>query len=295
MKPARRDPAAEITQLIISKLEAGTLPWSRPWETRNRIPLRHNGEAYSGINALYLGLVGDSLGYTSPYWMTYRQAQQLGAQVRAGETAQLSVYYHVGSRDKANPRTGQTDTERYSFLKAYSVFNAEQIDGLSANYFPEPAAPQPLSEMRRNAQLFFDRIPITVVHRGDQAYYSPGADLIVLPERQLFKSPDLIVSTRAHETIHATGAKHRLNRQFGKRFGDQDYAREELVAAIGQSIICAELGLPDEIHDNHASYVASWIKTLRGDKSAIIKAASKADQAVKWLQQQAANPLAEAA
>ena len=293
-RPAR-DPAAIITALIIEKLEAGTLPWSRPWETRNKIPLRHNGEPYTGINALYLGLVGDVHGHASPYWMTYRQAEQLGAQVRRGEKSEISVYYHVGTKDKANPATGATDTGRYSFLKAYAVFNAAQIDGLPGLYFPEPAPPKPATEIRANAQAFFDAIPVTTVHRGDQAYYSPSSDLIVLPERHLFKSPDLLVSTRAHETIHATGAKHRLNRTFGKRFGDHDYAREELVAAIGQSIICAELGLPDEIHDNHASYVANWITHLKNDKTAIIKAASKAEQAVKWIRQNAAPAMLEAA
>lgn len=130
---------------------------------------------------------------------------------------------------------------------------------------------------------FFDALPATVRHGGDQAFFSPIGDYIQMPHRTMFRSDDHYASTLGHEYVHYSGAQSRLDREFGKKFGDQAYAFEELVASIGQCLICADLGLPGELHDNHASYIDHWLRILKGDSSAIIKAASKAEQAVTWL------------
>jgi antirestriction protein ArdC len=278
------DAAATVTALILDKLRQGTAPWVRPWSTTGMRPRRYNGLAYSGINTLYLWAIADARGYTSPYWMTARQARQSGAAVRGGEPYAISVY-HATARAKPRTLRQAEEGERFfRFLRCYAVYNADQIEGLPAHYHPEPATAlaDPV-EHRAGIAAFFEPVPVPVRHGGARAYYSPASDHIQLPHPRHFGSLDHYWSTRAHECVHATGAAHRLNRVFGKRFGDKAYAFEELVACLGQSFISAELGLPAALHDSHASYLASWIDVLERDKTAIIQAAAKAERAVAWL------------
>ncbi len=283
----RRDIANEISALILSKLETGVLPWARPWDRSGGggRPLRHCGTPYTGINTLFLWAMADACGFNSRYWMTYRQAQAIGAQVRKGETSSLSVYYSQISKTDTNKVTGEEHNRSIRFLKAYNVFNADQIDGLPMHYYPELVPPEPRQESQHRAAIdgFFTNLPVEVRHGGNAAYFSPVGDYIQMPERGAFYSDDLYASTRAHESIHWSGGAGRLERKFGKRFGDAAYAFEELVASIGQCLVCADLDLPAELHDNHASYIDHWLKILKGDTSAIIHAASKAEQAFGYL------------
>ena len=283
----RRDIAVEITALIIAKLEAGVLPWSRPWGTTGAggRPLRHCGTPYTGINTLMLWAIGDSRGYNGRTWMTYRQAGELGGQVRKGETGSLSVYYSSISKSETDHATGEESNRTIRFLRSYSVFNVDQIDGLPERFYPPTLPETPRSESAHTASIdtFFGSLPGKVRHGGDQAYFTPIGDFIQMPKREAFKSDDLYASTLAHEYVHYSGGPSRLNREFGKKFGDKTYAFEELVASIGQCLVCADLGLPGELHDNHASYIDHWLGILKSDSSAIIKAASKAEQAFCWL------------
>lgn len=283
----RRDVAAEITNLIIEKLEAGVLPWSRPWGLTGAggRPLRHCGTPYTGINTLYLWAIGDARGYNSRTWMTYRQAEELGGQVRRGERGSLSVYFSSFSKTETDRVTGTEATKNIRFLRSYIVFNVDQIDGLPTYYYPTVAPPQPRveSEHRASIDAFFGALPGTVRHGGDQAYFSPIGDYIQMPNRGAFRSDDHYASTLGHEYTHWSGAASRLAREFGKKFGDSAYAFEELVASIGQCLVCAELSLPGDLHDNHASYIEHWLRILKSDSSAIIKAASKAEQAFNYL------------
>jgi antirestriction protein ArdC len=286
-KGARRDIAAEITALILTKLEQGVMPWVRPWNATQGggRPLRHCGTAYTGINTLFLWAMGDAMGYSSRYWMTYRQAEALGGHVRKGETSSLSVYYSQISKTEQDRVTGEDQTRAVRFLKAYNVFNADQIDGLPAHYYPVLAPPEdrPDSVHRAAIDAFFATLPIDVRHGGNAAFFSPAGDYIQMPPREAFHSDDHYASTLGHEAVHWSGGKTRLERTFGKRFGDKAYAFEELVASIGQCLICADLGLPGELHDNHASYISHWLDILKGDSSAIIHAAAKAEQAFSYL------------
>ncbi|MDX3911142.1 MAG: zincin-like metallopeptidase domain-containing protein [Sphingobium sp.] len=281
-----RDVAAEITDLIIRKLEEGVPPWSRPWRSSGGgRPLRHCGTPYSGINNLYLWAVGDHRGYRSRYWMTCRQAEALGGQVRKDETGSLSVYYSSFTKLAADPGTGRETERTIRFLRHYLVFNADQIDGLPATYHVEdkPEIEPSPSHRQRAIDAFFAAIPADVRHGGNQAYFTPTFDFIQMPHRRSFRSMDLYASTRCHETIHWSGHASRLARTFGKRFGDKAYAFEELVAEIGAGLCCADLRLPNHLHDGHASYVGQWLSILRADKTAIIHAASKAEQALTYL------------
>lgn len=280
-----RDIAAEITALIIARIEAGTPPWKRPWTLGNSgRPLRHCGTPYTGINALYLWAIGDAEGYLSHSWMTYRQAAELGGQVKRGERGSISIYYSSFTKDDGGTsETAQPKTIR--FLRAYTVFNADQIDNLPDRYRPVLQAPTPVDPSARQAAIdaFFAAIPSDVREGGDQAYYDRIGDYIKLPPRTAFTSPDAHASTKAHEHVHWTGHANRLARTFGKKFGDDGYAKEELIAELGSGLVCADLGLPNELHDSHASYVAHWLKVLRADKTAIIQAASKAEHAYRYL------------
>ena len=229
--------------------------------------------------------MADACGFNSRYWMTYRQAKAMGAQVRKGETCSLSVYYSQISKTDTDKVTGEEHNRSIRFLKAYNVFNADQIDGLPMHYYAEFVPPEPRQESQHRAAIdgFFASLPVEVRHGGNAAYFSPVGDYIQMPERGAFHSDDLYASTRAHESIHWSGGAGRLERKFGKRFGDAAYAFEELVASIGQCLVCADLGLPAELNDNHASYIDHWLKILKGDASAIIHAASKAEQAFGYL------------
>jgi antirestriction protein ArdC len=286
-KQPRRDVAQEITDLILSKIEQGVLPWRRPWRRTGDEgpPLRVNGVRYSGINSLYLWLVADMRGYPSRYWMTYRQAQELGGQVRKGEKSSPSIYFNSVEKTETDETSGEEQTKSVRFMRAYSVFNASQIDGLPEHFYPRklPAAEISPSEKQAQIDAFFDPIPIEVRHGGNQAFYSPAGDFVQLPHLHAFESADLYAATRGHELGHATGAPHRLARTFGKRFGDKAYAFEELVAELTSARICYELRLPCELHDSHASYIDHWASILASDKSAIITAAAKADQAFNFL------------
>lgn len=282
-----RDVAAEITGLIIRKLEEGVAPWSRPWRVGGAggRPLRHCGTPYTGINTVYLWAIADANGYRSRYWMTYRQAEALGGHVRRGETGSLSVYYSSFKKTEANPVTGAESERNIRFLRHYIVFNADQIDGLPAYFYPAEDDIAPVDPSVRQSAIdgFFGAIPAEVRHGGDRAFFHPTFDYIQLPHPRSFRTMDHYASVRAHETTHWSGGTSRLARTFGKRFGDQAYSFEELVAEIGSGLVCAHLGLPNELHDSHASYVAHWLGILRADKTAIIHAASKAEQAFNYL------------
>jgi antirestriction protein ArdC len=285
--PVRRDVAAEITNLIIAKIEAGVLPWTRSWSGGGGSggrPLRFNGQAYSGVNCLYLWAVGADADYLSPYWMTFKQAAALGGQVRRGENGSLSIFFNAVNKAETDVSTGEESSRLIRFMRHYIVFNADQIDGLPPHYAPS-AEPEIVAPSARQAAIdtYFSAIPSEVRYGGDKAFFSPSHDFIQMPHKGAFTSQDAFASTLAHETVHWSGHTDRLARTFGKRFGDDAYAFEEIVASIGQAFICADLDLPSTLHDSHASYVDHWLKVLKGDKTAIIHAASKAEQAVKYL------------
>ena len=286
-RTTKRDVAQDITNLIIAKIEAGTLPWRRPWKKTGTggAPLRAGGQRYTGINSLYLWAVADSFGYSSRYWMTYRQAQELGGQVRKGETAEPSIYFNSTKKTDIDQLTGEESFRTIRFMRAYSVFNASQIDGLPPWFYPDPVpeSPPTPSEKAAAVRAFFTPIPTDVRYGGDRAFFSPGGDFIQMPRRNSFTSEDGLTATLAHETGHWTGHASRLARTFGKRFGDKAYSFEELVAEQISARICYELGLPADLHESHASYIGHWLDILKGDKTAIITAAAKADQAFNYL------------
>ena len=280
-------PAQVITDAIIARLEAGTRPWVKPWiGTAMSRPLRHCGTPYRGMNTIWLAIMADVLGYTSPYWMTYRQAAALGAQVRKGQKSTIAVFYKAYGKAVRDDRTGEERLEGRRVLKSFPVFNACQIDGLPSRYHPVPVELPPADrkpERLAELEAFFAPIPADIRSGGDRAYYDRVLDYVQLPPVAAFHSYEHYAATKAHELAHWTGHESRLSRTFGKRFGDDDYATEELVVELASAIIGAELGVPVDHLDDHASYIASWLRTLKEDSRAILSIAARADEAASYL------------
>lgn len=283
----RVDVYERITNAIIAQLEAGTRPWMQPWigGTPAIRPLRHNGVPYSGINTILLWMAAAERGYSSAFWMTYKQASEIGAQVRKGEKASTVVFAGAIERKDENEDANEI-RDRIHFMKSYSVFNAEQIDGLPEHYYAKPDAPAalPAKERLPHVDAFFANLGADIREGGNKAFYRPSEDFIQIPAFQDFVSAEAHAATLAHECIHWTKGNGRLERDFGhKKWGDQGYAREELVAELGSVFLSADLGLAIEPRDDHAAYIASWLEVLKNDKRAIFQAASYAEKAVTYL------------
>ncbi len=284
-----KDVYARVTDRIIFDLERGARPWIRPWsadhmEGRIIRPQRHNGLPYSGINVLMLWSASIERGFGSPTWMTYRQARELEAQVRKGEKGSLVVYANRLSVKEENAK-GEEQEREVPYLKAYSVFNIEQIDGLPQRYYARPEPRFTPVERIGHAETFFEATRADIRYGGARAYYAASTDHIQMPPIEAFRDAESFYATLGHEAAHWVGAPHRLARDFGgKRFGSQSYAREELVAELGAAFLCADLEITPEIREDHASYLASWLRVLKEDKRAIFNAAAHAQRAVDYLQ-----------
>lgn len=280
-----QSPAARITQEIINRLEAGTKPWVQPWRgVPVSRPLRACGIPYRGMNVFWLWMVADMCGYASPYWMTYNQARSLGAQVRKGEKATIAIFYKSYTKEIEAPDTGEKSGEARRVLKAYPVFNADQVDGLPERFHPVVALDL-IEPAGREAELdlFFAAIPVNLRHQGGEAYYEPTQDRVTMPPSHLFRGFDHYYATLAHELSHWTGHSSRLDRNLKNRFGTAAYAAEELVAELSSAMLGAELGLPVTHLDSHASYIEHWLKLLRDDDRAILAAAARAEEAAGLL------------
>ncbi len=282
--PQHTSPADTVTQAIIERLEAGTRPWVRPWTGGGSSrPLRACGTPYRGINTIWLWMAAEAAGHTSPCWLTYRQAQLVGGQVRKGERGTMAIFYKAYSKEVEDRETGVVQDEPRRVLKSFTVFNACQIDGLPDRFFPAPTpTPEPTAR-DRELDMFFMSIPAMLRHSGSEAYYEPAVDRITMPDPSAFEDLDHYRATLAHELSHWTGHENRLARSLGGRFGSDAYAIEELIAELAAAMLGAELGLPVAHLDHHASYLASWLRVLKSDSRAVLTAAAKAEEACDLL------------
>ena len=218
----------KIANRIVAQMEDGVLPWHRPWSVnpnaRVSKPLRENAVPYQGINVLILWGAAIDAGYASPFWMTYRQAQSIGAQVRKGERATHIVFAKTAKK-KERDDLGQESEVIIPVRRVYAVFNADQIDALPAKYVPEIPDVNP-DERDAACQAWIDSLGIEVRYGGQRAYYAPGPDRIQMPPFETFESSQTFFSTLLHEETHATGHRTRLDRLRG-RIDDKARAREE--------------------------------------------------------------------
>ena len=202
----RKDVYTRVTDRIVADLEQGIRTWMKPWSvehTAGRVtkPLRHNGIPYRGVNILLLWGEALSKAYAAPIWMTYKQAQETGGQVRKGEHGSLVIYANSVTRTETNEKGEDTERE-IPFMKGYSVFNVEQVDGLPAHYYARPANSLPLSERIENADRFMTNTGATIQHSGNRAFYAPARDAIQLPPFEAFKDRESYYATALHELTH---------------------------------------------------------------------------------------------
>ena len=281
----RVDHHQTIVDDIMQQLAEGVLPWHKPWQVANGLvskPLRENGVPYQGVNILALWAASLEAGFTSPYWMTYRQAKEHGGQVRKGETA-THVFFakQVLKRSDESEDADSNGLEPIFVRRAYAVFNTSQIEGLPDRY-TEPQPTVNPDERDEFCATWFARLDVEVRHGGSRACYHGGSDVIRMPQFEAFKSADDYYATLAHEAVHATGAKHRLGRPLDPS-DSCAYAREELVAEFGSAFLCADLGLKLKPRSDHASYIAHWLRLLNDSPKALFEAASLAQRAVEYL------------
>lgn len=265
-----------VTAKLLEALERGSIPWRQPWKPSSkgaRIPSNlASGKAYRGINVLLLSCSP----YQSREWLTFLQAKERGAHVRKGEKGWPVVFWKFDERaDSAG------DNKRMAFMRSYTVFNVEQIEGLPADLpFDAPAfdAIEAAEQVKRG---YFEqaRAP-RLYHAGGSAYYSSGPDEVVMPAPHTFKTPEFYYSILFHEMGHSTGHASRLNRPLGNHFGSQDYSKEELIAEFSAAFLCAECGISNEYTEtNTTAYLQSWMRVLRSDKTLAVSAAQRAQRA----------------
>jgi antirestriction protein ArdC len=257
----KSDVYSRVTDKIIADLERGNLTWLQPWQAGHKAgpvsrPLRAGGVPYRGVNVLMLWAAAMEKGYSCPLWLTYKQASELGGQVRKGEKGSLVVYANRITKTATDDKGADVEIE-IPFMKGYTVFNAEQIDGLPGHFYASADASNNDNTRLDTVERFLANTGATIKHGGSRAFYSPSLDTVHMPELQTFRDAESYYATRAHETIHWTRHENRLNRDFGrKRFGDAGYAMEELVAEIGAAFLCADLCVTPATRDDHAAYMA---------------------------------------
>jgi antirestriction protein ArdC len=287
----KRDVYTRVTDQIVTAIEQGVGNWRMPWHTSGKFAFSPINVAskkpYRGINTICLWAAAQAKGYERGEWATYQQWQERGAQVRKGEKAATVVFWKFANSAAESQDDGDTPASgsRLLFTRGYSVFNAAQVDG----YDPPADTEALMPERIARADAFFSAIAADLRHGGNQAFYSPSTDHIQMPPFPAFREGIGYYSVLAHEHTHWTANAARCNRELGKRFGDNAYAAEELIAELGAAFTCAHLGLSTEPRADHAQYLASWLKVLKADKRAIFTAASKAQHATDWMIQRAGD------
>jgi antirestriction protein ArdC len=284
----KRDLRQEITDSIIAAMEKGTAPWQKPWHAgAYEMPMNPtSGKPYRGGNALQLMVTAMRQGFDDPRWLTYRQAQENEWQVRKGEKGTQIEYWQFPkgkSEDLDDYRDIPAGESRDKFIyRVYTVFNASQIEGIPAH---TPRVRQEW-EVHQSAETILQNSGARIIHdQQDRAFYSRLTDDIHLPPRAAFKSAGEYYGTALHELAHFSGAESRLNRETlneSYRFGDPNYAKEELRAELASVFLMAERGIPHN-PDSHAAYIGSWIKSLQDDKHEIFRAARDAHRAADLL------------
>ena len=268
-----------VTGRIIEKLEQGEIPWHMPWSSelpKNLV----SGKTYRGINVFLLG----SMGYSSPYWLTFHQANNLGGHVTKGEKSTMVVFWKMWDREN-------TDGEKESIpvLRYFRVFNVDQVslptEKMPADPVKNDIEPIPLS---RAIVANWNQCP-EITHGEPRAYYRPSTDTVNMPQPESFEGSEGYYSTLFHELTHSTGHESRLNRPGIVEltgYGTRDYSKEELIAEMGAAFLCAVTGIEDRILDNSAAYIQGWLKRLSNDPKMVVLAAAQAQKAADFIQGQ---------
>lgn len=280
---ARADVYGIVTERIIALMESGKLDWRKTWKLRTGAPRNYqSGRPYRGINLILLAFSG----FASPWWLTYRQIQELGGTLRKGEKSSIVTFFKPRYEEREDPETGEKYQHKTGILfRYYHVFNLDQVDGI-----PDKEAPKDHEKIPGPQELLDGLRPfINAVAHGNPAY-RPKDDILVMPAMGEFSDAPEYYATYYHEAIHWTGHPSRIGRKGvqevleGKaRFGDDVYSQEELVAELGAAFLAGLTGIGDRVEKNNAAYLQHWIKVLKEDTQLIIRAASQAQVAVDYL------------
>lgn len=256
----------------------GVVPWRKPWSGVAPANLVTK-KPYRGINHLILSCAP----YSSPWWLTYKQAKRLGGHVKKGEKSTIVIFWKFIEKEK-EAEDGTIEKATIPLLRYYRVFNAEQCE------LPDGVVPETNRAFRdiREAEAIVANMPDKpkMTFGGDRAYYSNMLDLVNVPVKQAFAKEEEFYATLFHELVHSTGNEKRLGRKelmAGAMFGDCDYSKEELVAELGSAFLCAKAGIDNSIIENSAAYIKSWLAALKNDPKMLVHAAGKAQQAADYI------------
>lgn len=292
----RADVYSRITAEIIAAIEQGAGEWHAPWFHDGTSAARptnlSSGKRYRGINTVALWVAAMAADYGDGLWGTYRQWQDAGGQVRKGERSTTVVLWkQIASSETVDHDDDNDERGRRMFARAFSVFNVAQVEG----YERPPTNTLLESERLVHAEGFIANLGIKATFGGSEAYYLPSSDRVFMPDFASFRDAASFYGVLLHECGHASGAKHRLDRDLSGRFGSAAYAAEECCVEILSGLVLADLGIAHHPRPDHAAYIASWLKVLKDDTRAIFTAAGKAQQAADWMHAQQPARLDQAA
>ena len=275
----------QVTDRIITHLESDDLgQWEKPFFGISNNTNITSGKPYRGINVFLLSMTG----FNSQYWGTFKQWKSLGANVAKGSKGTHIVFWKRIEKEK-------DDGEKTAFMmcRGYTVFNADQCENVPEKFNAKTEVKKPDFADLIDAENIMLNSGVTVTHSPQgRAFYQPATDQVHLPNKANFTATktstaaECYYSTAFHELGHATGHKSRLDRDLRGRFGDQSYAAEELVAEMTAAFMCQLTGVSQAVRADHAKYIASWLKVLKADKTAIFTASSKAQKAADYLIEQ---------
>lgn len=279
----KRDLYAEVSERIIAELEAGAAPWVKPWSATSGANTPCNAATnrpYSGCNVVLLWMAQAAC-YRTPRFLTFKQALELGGNVRKGERG-TKVYFVKQLQVRDDGTDDGSATRLIPMMREYTVFNVDQCENL-----PESVIAGKLVRVRNPdgrdelADDFLRSTGADIREGHGDAFYVPSRDFISMPAFEAFNGADHFYNVAFHEVLHWTGHKSRLDRDLKNRFGSRSYAAEELIAELGAAFLCAEFGFDGDIRS--AGYIASWIELLKADKRAIFTACSQASKAADYL------------
>lgn len=274
-----------ITERITDQLSKGVVPWQRPWSGDGVMPKNLvSKKEYRGVNTFMLNCAG----YASPYFLTFKQCEELGGSVRKGSKGFPVVFWKW--LDKEQKEEGNEKGERIPLLRYYTVFNIEQCDGIPADKIPPPPAKRDNAGTIEEAEAIIRSMPKRPIieHKEERAYYRPSADYVNMPDKSLFVDDPHYYAVLFHELTHSTGHRSRLNRHDEKDYrmhywGDENYAREELVAEMGSAFLMGHVGADMPDIKNSAAYIQSWMKEIKKDSRLIVMAAAQAQKAADYI------------
>jgi antirestriction protein ArdC len=291
----KRDLYAEVSARIIAELEAGAAPWIKPWSASPGANTPCNAvtnRPYSGCNVVLLWMA-QAAGYRKPRFLTFKQALELGGNVRKGERG-TKVYFVKQLQVREHGADDNASTRLVPMMREYTVFNVDQCENLPDSInIGKPMRVRNPDARDELADEFLGSTGADIREGHGEAYYVPSRDFISIPAFEAFKGADEFYNVVFHELTHWAGHKSRLDRDLKNRFGSRNYAAEELIAELGAAFLCAEFGFDGDLR--HAGYIATWIELLKTDKRAFFTACSQASKAADYLRGMALAELADVA